>query len=230
MAEAERRAWVARVLGIELPTEADAEELPGRLKAAGQSLKSLQAAGAPEVRDLALALKAATQATGPDAADRVNQLEAALARAMSGSRAREAAASNPRTLDTTKLLLRWRDAQKRVDEGLTGLGRSILGRKDVQADPRLPAVRRAVAELPNLVPKFGGRLEDLLDKAMNQGSMTGIASDALAAVAEYRTELAGASVLLRLETFAGRHVGNVALHAELDRALGELEQQIAAAA
>ncbi len=241
MSEADaRRAWVQRVLGITLSDDANPAELRTRVARMAATVKQLAAGGAPEgptlsalLRDAIGALKAAevdpealaAAATAVDAAD------AAVARAQSAARGREAASANSRTIDGTKLLLRWRGAQSQVAQNLAGLGRALLATDEVRADPRIAAVERAVAALPNLVPEFGGRLEDLLDQAITAGSSAAIAKDALDAIAAYRQRLAGAVALIQLEAFAKQRIGqDFALFRELDGALGEIAASFAKAA
>jgi hypothetical protein len=102
----------------------------------------------------------------------------------------------------------------------------------VQADPRIEEVKQAVAALPNLVPKFGGELEDVLDAGMNASDppeLVRLAAEAIAAIDAYRQQLAAAAKLLDLEDFAARDLGTgLPLHGALDQALVELKQQLAA--
>jgi hypothetical protein len=167
----------------------------------------------------------------PDAPAQVDALESAVAAALGAARAAEAKGSARRPIDSTKLLLRWRGAQSQVSANIVRLGAAVLAREDVQNDPRLNEVEAAVAELPGLVPKFGPELGDLLDKAMNAGSAANVAQDALKLIAGYRQSLAGAKSLLAFEQLAATDLGgDTALVSSLDGALGELEQELRAAA
>jgi hypothetical protein len=223
-----RREWVLRVLGVEIAAPGDATDpalLKQRLVGIGAGLKQLKAEGAAEFPSLFAAFQQASAADQRTAAA-VGALEGEMARALSAMRGRAAAAGNPRMLDTTKLLLRWRGAQSKVAQALKDLGQTIIGLDAVRLDPRFTQVQAAVAKLPDLVPVFGGRLEDLLDSMMMSGHGGG-AGDALAAIAAYRQQLASATVLSRLEVFAARYVSlDVALVRELDGTLVELERDI----
>jgi hypothetical protein len=128
-------------------------------------------------------------------------------------------------------LLRWRDAQSAVAANIVRLGQAVLARDDVRKDPRLPRVEAAVAALPGLIPKFGTELDTLLDKSMNAGSHSTIAREGLKVISGYRQSLAGASRLLGFEKLAAANLGgDTALISALDRALGDLEEELRATA
>jgi len=234
VAENERDAWVSRVLGVAVASAAAADiaTLRARLAGLAPMLQELRGTGAAEFATLVATLRRVTAGLdAPDAAMQVDALEAAVAAAMSAARRQEAAAAVRRPIDSTKLLLRWRGAQSRVAANIVRLGEAVLARPDVQQDPRLPLVQAQVAKLPELVPSFGSALEDLLDQAMTAGSMTGIAGKALSVIAGYRQRLAAASALLAFESVAAANLGgDTALLSALDGALGELEQELRAAA
>ena len=128
------------------------------------------------------------------------------------------------------LLLRWREAQGRLDENLKSFGTTLLARPEIQADPRLDDIRRGVAALPKLIPTFGGQLEDVLDAGLSAADPqehAKLSAQGIAAIDIYRKQLAAASPLLDLEDFAARKLGaNLALHKALDQALDELRQQL----
>jgi hypothetical protein len=224
-------AWLSRVLGLNLPGVAapDAAQLKRRLSAAGQTLQTLKAEGAPELPALLKQFAAATAGINTsNAAAQVDLLEATLALALSAARGREAKAANPRTVDSTKLRLRWRDAQQQVATSLTAIGQAVLARDDVKQDPRFAQVENAVKSLPLLLPKFGGELEALLDEAISAGSVQDVAKDALTTITTYRQKLAGAKTLLELELFAKvRLGGQMLLYGAIDQALGELADELA---
>lgn len=136
---------------------------------------------------------------------------------------------NPRGIAYPMLLLRWQTAQDSAIAALRQLGDSLLGMEEVKLDPRLPRVKAAVARLPTLVPDLGGKLRDLLDAGINAGSDTAIATEALAVVAEYRSRLAAATGLARIEAFARKHVGELGALRTLDGTLGEIADNLAKA-
>ena len=234
MAENERDAWVSRVLGIAIASTAapDFGILRARLGGLAPMLQELRGTGAAEFATLVATLRSVTaNLAAPDATSQVEALEAAVAAALSAARRQEAAAAVRRPINSAKLLLRWRGAQSQVAANIARLGKAVLARPDVQADPRLPEVEAHVARLPELVPAFGPALEDLLDQAMNDGSTSGIAGKALSLIGGYRQRLAAASGLLAFEAVAAENLGgDTALLSALDGALGELEQELRAAA
>lgn len=130
-----------------------------------------------------------------------------------------------------KLLLQWRAAQAQVADSLNDVGRTILGRDDVQKDPRLADVEQVVAQLPKLVPIFGGALEDVLDAGLNEGDGPGaalLARQAIAAIDDYRKQLGVATDLLAFEAFVSKEMGGrVALHQRLDATLSDLGRALA---
>jgi hypothetical protein len=171
----------------------------------------------------------------------LDALERDIARAMSAARAREAGPTTGRGVSYRKLLLRWREAQMIVQSNIKAVGTTLLARPDVQADPRIGEVKKAAAALPNLVPKFGGKLEDVLESgskledvldaemnASNPAEMAGLAAEAIEAIDEYRRQLATVQ-LLPLENFAAKDLQTaLPLHSALDQALAELKQHLAA--
>jgi hypothetical protein len=231
-----KRAWVERVLGLRSAAgpgaSADPLDLTGRLRSAGNALRD---AAAPEAAGLAVryaelvgAAKTGPAGTGAS----LDALERDIARATSAARAREATPANGRGVAYRKLLLRWREAQATFAANLNTLGANLLGRPDIQADPRLEEIREAVAALPKLVPTFGGNLEDVLDAGMNAvdpAELAHLATEGIKAVDAYRQQLAAAPHLLELEAFASNDMGaSLKLHGELDQALVELGQHLAA--
>ena len=236
MATGDQNRWIAQVLRVELPgagtaaREADPAATPsGRLAAAASALAALKAEGVPELPQLLAAAKAAQSGlAGPDAPALLDALEAMIATTQSAARGRVAASSNKRGLAYPKLLLVWRTAQTQAEAAVTALGKTILARPDVQADPRLDRAKQAVALLPGLIPKLGDELADLLDKGINAGSDAAVATDALATVRAYRNSLAAAAPLARLEAFAAAHAGGLGVLKTLDGALAGIADSLAA--
>jgi hypothetical protein len=210
-------------------------DLSGRLRSAGGALRGLRDASAPEAAGLVAryAQVMATAKTDPVAASvALDGLEADIARATAAARAREGGPQAGRGVAYRKLLLRWREAQGTLDASLKTFGSILLSQPDVQSDPRLEQVKRGVEALPKLVPQFGGRLEDVLDAAMNAtdpAELARLTAEGIAAIDTYRQQLAAAKPLLDLEEFAEQDLGAaLPLHGALDQALVELKQQLAA--
>jgi hypothetical protein len=236
-------SWVTRVLGfvvassglpISTAPAADAAALNERLQSAGRALRLLRDTAAPGSTDLAVRYSHAVTMAKEDPAAVVGLMdvrESDIARAASAARGRDAAPARGRGVAYRKLLLRWREAQSAVDANLLSLGKVLLARPDIQADPRIDSIRQAVAELPNLVPKFSGELEKVLDSGMNQDApeeSARLAAEGIKAVDAYRQQLATVSALAALEQFAAKDLGaSLLLHAALDEALAELKQQLA---
>jgi hypothetical protein len=129
-----------------------------------------------------------------------------------------------------KLLLRWREAQARLGANLEMVGKTLLARDDVRADPRLPDIQQAVSLLPKLVPAFAGDLEDSLDAAMSATDDAAAKQQeqrAIAAIDRYRGGLAGASALMQMESFAsGELKSPMPLASALDETLVELRSRL----
>jgi hypothetical protein len=243
-----KKAWVERVLGFQFapPAQedgsapdvaraADALDLKGRLQAAGGALRGLRDASAPEAAGLAARYAELVGAARTDpaaAAAPLAALESDIARATAAARGREAAPAKGRGVVYRKLLLRWREAQGALDANLKSLGAAVLAQPEIQADPRIEEIKQAVAELPKLVPQFGGNLEDVLDAGMNASEpaqLQRLAEQGIAAIDAYRQQLQSTSKLLELEQFAAKDLGaSLELHSVLDQALVELKQQLAA--
>ena len=228
----EKAEWISRVLGIQVSAPDDG--LVPRLAEAGRALQGLKAANDPAFPSLLTAFTEASAAVKGGTAEApalVDALESSLARARSAARGRDAAAANPRSVNFTKLLLRWNEAQKRVNANLAQLGTAVLALDEVQADRRLPTVKEALKRLPTLVPQWGDQLDDALKDCINAGSGPAAAPAARAALAvldEYREKLGGVPALSRLEAFSKRRLGtDLALYRELDGAMAELETRLA---
>lgn len=132
-----------------------------------------------------------------------------------------------------QLLLRWRQAQQTLAADLDRLASAVLGNETVKRDPRFKDVEAAVKQIPNLVPKFGGKLEDLLNDGINMGADASpeLVSNTLAAIADYRQQLARAPELSQLERFGADKVGvTVQLASALDSAMAEMETDLRKAA
>jgi hypothetical protein len=242
--QASKDQWVLRVLGVQVAAAGqhpgtaqapDPAEVTQRLQSAGTALRALRDSGAPGVADLLARYSQVVNAakTAPtDAAARLDALEADLARATSAGRAREATPAKGRGVAYRKLLLRWREAQGTLDANLKSVGTTLLARPDIKADPRLGEIEKAVADLPKLVPAFGGELEGVLGAAMSTdvpAELERLTAEGIVVIDAYRQQLAAAAPLLELETFAAKDLGaDVPLHAALDQALVELKQQLAA--
>lgn len=229
MAQDERAAWIARALGFTVPTHTvtNTDTLRSRLARSTPLLKALKAKGAPEMPALLAALDAANSGlNGANAADLLDTLEAMIARAQAAASGRQAVTAEAGGISYPKLLQRWRGAQAQARQAVAQIGRAVLAMPEVQGDPRFTRVQVAVTMLPDLIPDLGDQLADLLDHGPNAGS----AGEAVAAVAAYRQRLAGANALRSLESFARRHVGDLAVYTALDGALAEIAESLNAAA
>lgn len=227
-----RAEWVRRVLGVQMG--APGADLAPRLAEVGRALQALKAMGDPALPALLASFAAATAAVKGRTAEApalVDALESEVARARSAARGREAASANPRSINFTKLLLRWNEAQKRVNANLAELGTAVLALDEVKADPRLATVKEALKRLPKLVPEWGDQLDDALKDCINAGggpAAAPAARAALDALADYRRKLGGVPALSRLEAFSKRRIGaDLALYRELDGAMAELETKLA---
>ena len=107
-------------------------------------------------------------------------------------------------MDFVPLLARWRRARADVGREIAAFGARLLADAAVKSDPRFPFVRAAAAEIPNLLPASGPRIEALLG-ARNPGP--GAAREVIATIDAYRGALDGARGLTRLEDFAASRLG-----------------------
>jgi hypothetical protein len=225
MARDKQSEWIQRVLGVRIGEhpKPDAEAPRHRLAAAAHEVATLKALGVPELPALLEAIEAARAGLGgPDASNQLDALDALIARAKSAERGRVAAAENRRGIAYPKLLLSWRDAQARARSAVEGMGQTLLALPEVQADPRFAQAQEAVGRLPGLIPDLGAQLADLLDQGINAGTDTAIATEALKVVGDYRRNLGAATGLSRLEAFAKKHVGDLAVLSRLESSLAQI--------
>ena len=159
------------------------------------------------------------------------QASAAREAAPQGAPQRTAPADTPafRRL-VTQRIAEWREAQKQVADDLDRLANTVLARDDVLAHPRLPEIRKAMSELPGLLPDFGGKLETLLEGALNGGSVAAVLGDARGVIGDYRKSLSAASKLAAFEAFTRTNMNdNAELVGALDSNLSAFEQLLARA-
>ena len=236
MDDAVRDAWIKRVLGMDLRApRPQPVDLAQRVQSAARALRVLRDVAAPEFSDLTNRLVQIRQAAalGPvGATESLAALERDIARAASAARAREGGSPKGRGVAYVQMLLRWRAAQETLNANLAALGTKLLARREIQEDPRLDSIKQGVAALPQLVPKFGGELEDALDAGMSAtdgAERTRLEAVAIKAIDTYREKLVGLSHLVELEKLAAEDLGaQLPLHGALDAALLELRQQLAA--
>jgi hypothetical protein len=235
-------SWIARVLGIAIRHDtphpnaagsADPLDLTARLQSAERTLRHLRGVSAPESARLDAQYEQLVAAgRRADIAGALDALEGEITRSTSAARAREATPAPGRGVAYRKLLLRWRDAQAAFHGNLQTLGKTLLARPDIQADPRIADIEQAVANLAKAFPTFSGRLEDALDAGLNAADPTEsarLAAESIKAIDAYRQVLAASSPLLDLEEFATTDLGSrLPLHGVLDKALIDLRTQLAA--
>ena len=236
--DGEQRAWVKRVLGVDVGADAssapdvnDLLDLKNRLAEATRAIAKLKADGDPAVVPLTTALSAAAaayQGNSATAGPLVDTVESDLALALSRARSREAAKVGAGKVEYGKLLLRWRSALSGVQSNLKALGEALLADPEVQEDEHYEQIEDAVAELPDLIPDFGGVLDDLLTQAGRPGAdVAALHREALETLAEYREELAESPELKELEPFAAQAgLGQFLLFSEFDAALKDVEGSI----
>ncbi len=138
------------------------------------------------------------------------------------------AVTGSEAVNLAPLLACWRRARAEVSREISAFGARLLADAAVKADPRFPFVRAAAAEIPNMLPASGPRIEALLAA---RTPVPGAAREVMAAIDAYRGALDGARGLARLEAFATSRLG-VALgpRAILTTALDEISAALRAAA
>ena len=132
---------------------------------------------------------------------------------------------SPGGVDFAPALKQWQAVQARVRADMAAFGKALLADPAIAKDTRLPFVKAAVAELPKMLPSPGKEVTSLLSgKAAS-------ADEVMAALATYRTELAGVRQLARLEAFAGARLKTpLTVRETLTSALDEIEQTLRNAA
>ncbi len=131
-------------------------------------------------------------------------------------------------INLAPLRARWRQARAQVDGDLAAFGAALLANDEVKADPRFAFVRASAAEIPNMLPQAGPRIDALL--ASKDPGPEG-AREVLAAVDAYRGALDAAQGLARLEAFAARRLKfRLTLRATLGAAMDEIAATLRATA
>ncbi len=209
-----QRAWVLRVLGIGAPGSATATgaENVARLKALGAALARLKSSGDARAGNLLRAFGeavVAVQEGKPDADARIAMLATALDE--NGEAAKAPVQASP---GFGALKASWTAAFDAATKALITIGEGLLALDEVQRDPRFKHVQKAIGTLPGLLPA-AGELVQLIDAKTAQA--------ALAAVAKYRSALAGVPALAGMEELGKLHVGAIPVLAPLGAALDEIE-------
>lgn len=215
------------------PGEAPVSDLPGRLEVCRDDLRRLRDPAAREAVTKSIQEIEALMRDGKAsaAASLIDVLETRIAAALRETTQSNVAADAGHMVDFAKLLLRWRDAQKRFDDNLRDVGKAILANPEISSSPHVEVFRQAVSAFPTLVPRFGGALEEALNdgiSAAEPSEKARRAAEAISAVDAYRQQIAGLANLAKLEQFASRDLGTrLPLRDALDEALVELKQMLA---
>lgn len=235
----EKRAWVARVLGVQIgdagQAPGDGDLQAGDFESALQSwrqdmLKQAARLGDGEARTRieALGAEAASLIAGGKlgaAQSLLDAMSTALAGAQRAASIRTAANDAGNRVDYAKLLLRWRGAQAATRMRIEELGRRLLADPEVMADPRYEEVEQVAADLISAMPEFGERLEDLidgLDKLTDPVARAPQVEQARGEIERCRAILDDASELAGLSDFASEEYGDIDLIEDLRESLIEL--------
>jgi hypothetical protein len=240
---AEKSAWVARVLGVQVGDSAppvddafEAGDFESELQAWRQDMlqqaKRLSDAEA-RTRIETLGTEAASLiANGKLGAAQslLDAMSTALAEAQRTASIRSAADESGHKVDYAKLLLRWRGAQAATKLRIQELGRQILTDPEVIADPRYEEVEEVAADLMSVMPEFGAKLEDLMDgleKLTDPVARAEQVKQARAEVDVCQGILDDAEELAELSDFATTEYGGLDLVGELRDSLIELAGTLA---
>jgi hypothetical protein len=132
------------------------------------------------------------------------------------------------TADFAPALASWRQARAKVDADLAAFRAALVADESIKADSRLNFVRAAAAEIPNMLPAPGRKIEALLASGAPGPAA---ANDVLAAVGDYRAALNAATSLGKLEDFAARKLSvSLDVRATLLAAIDRIETTMKTAA
>ncbi len=232
-----KAVWVQRVLGVtiadrlETPPPDDPFDLNGRITTAERQLNALKAEGGPELPDLLKAFAAASQAVqskGSDAPGLMDELERLLSRAQQAAQYRKNSQEFAGKVDYAKLLLRWRRAQSVAMTNMQDLAAALRTNPQVLTDPDPDEVLDLIDEFPDLIPRFGGALDNVLDEANKPGAdVASLREQALDILEDYRAEVDKVTEIKDLEDLAKKAgIGNFALFSEFESAFDELEREL----
>jgi hypothetical protein len=238
-----KRAWVARILGVEMATPkaplADASILAGGIARLMALRDEAGLYGALDgFREALQAAAVALKANDPGALDQIQALEEKLAATAAAKHAQEAAAMMARlktasgmgVVSFNKLRLRLDDARSRIAgaiENLKAACEALLETEEFAEDPRsaLPETQAAIDALDQRVPsaaKLIDGLEDSLDlmmQASDPAVRAGHAQAALNAIQAYRQGIDGDPLLAVMEH---TDAGDFAIRGTMTAVLDEL--------
>jgi hypothetical protein len=231
-------AWVGRVLGVSVgggddapPDELDQELESWRQGLLEQAARLTDNEARQRIRDLGEQAGTLIAEGSLGAAHSIlDAMDTALNQARRSATNREVISDSGNKVEFAKLLLRWRQAQSDTRERIKHLASGILADPEVKADPRFDDVVEAAADLVDVMPDFGGDLEDLLDGLDKITDPEQRALQVEAARREIdlcRATLDNADELSELADFAGDEYGEADLAGSLREALTELAGELA---
>jgi len=235
MASDEQRAWIGRVLGLQVGGTADpGEGLRERLTDLLQQTVSLpneaKAALQGQIRQ---ALAGAATANPTQLARVVDALETSVARAAGAARAAQASAAASNVVTFRRLQFAWRDAQDRARDQLEQFVGAVLSDPEIKADPRFDEAAQAASGIADQIPEFGNEIESALgaiDDAPDDAARARARAAARAVLQGYTEVLEDADGLKALQALSDDDYGGISFFGELQKALQSLEEQLDKAA
>jgi hypothetical protein len=238
-----QRAWVGRVLGVELSapgTAGDAEsgdaelrtQLEGRIRDIINQLNNV----APDDKAALIehARESNTLTKGPDllaAEIAVEALEDGYLTAVRAARNTEAKAMTRDVVTYRQLRNDWQAAQAKALAELEGLADAVVNDPEEDEDDEdiLDDVAAAANRIGDIVPHFGSELETILTDAElepDDARRNELREEASAKIDAYLGELQDADVLTALQAFADEEYGSFAPMRTLRDTLGALASQL----
>lgn len=218
---ADKDAWVARVLGLQMNSaryggvDAAAKQAQDAIDYVAVSLRSM-----PEASDFPARLadiRTLLQSGDPTATPQAEVLRDEVAAALSKARAAEAGAVSEGATARAKLLLDVRKAHAAALANLRNMGSTLLALPEVQTHPQLEEVKNAVKRLPTLIPALDRAVTEALgryDDATTPDERNAAARDASKAVGNLQ-KLLRTPVLINLEDFAAADMGGMTITQDL---------------
>jgi DNA-directed RNA polymerase subunit F len=233
-----QRAWVERVLQVELPepgTGADPElrkQLEGRIRDIINQLNNVAPADKAVLIEQAKQALAVTRGVDLLAAEiAVETLEDGYLTAVRAARNTEAKAMTRDAVTYRKLRNAWQAAQAKALADLEGLADAVVNDPEEDEDDEdiLEDVTAAANRIGDILPRFGNDLETILTDAElepDDAHRNELRAAAAAKIDAYLTELQGADVLTALQAFSDEEYGSFAPLRTLRDTLGALSSQL----
>lgn len=161
---------------------------------------------------------------------RLDELEAGLRSAERAASVREeiAQATGGGNVPFKALRARWANSQTAAQQALERFGQQLLSHPEATTDPRFNEIAAAVDKLSGYMPKFDGKLEDLLkaaDEAPTAEAKFGLRQKAIAVIDGYEARLNSSPVIKQLDNTM---FGKFSIYGEMANSLRQMKSALAA--